>query len=94
MDVFEILAVAKSKKASDLHLSAGSSPLIRVNGELMQMLEFAPPTQEEVKSMFMQITTLDGIEKFQKDHELDYKYILPDGTSLRCNAAIVLSMSA
>ena len=65
----------------------GSSPLIRVNGELMQMLEFAPPTQEEVKSIFMQITTLEGIEKFQKDHELDFKYILPDGTSLRCNAA-------
>jgi twitching motility protein PilT len=35
----------------------------------------------------MQITTLEGIEKFQKDHELDFKYILPDGTSLRCNAA-------
>ena len=87
MDIFEILAVAKSKKASDLHLSAGTSPLIRVNGELMQMLEFAPSTQEEVKSVFMQITTLEGIEKFQKDHELDFKYILSDGTSLRCNAA-------
>ena len=87
MDIFEILAVAKSKKASDLHLSVGTSPLIRVNGELMQMLEFAPSTQEEVKSIFMQITTLEGIEKFQKDHELDFKYILSDGTSLRCNAA-------
>jgi twitching motility protein PilT len=59
MDIFEILATARAKKASDLHLSAGSSPLIRVNGELMQMLEFAPPTQEEVKSVFMQITTLE-----------------------------------
>jgi len=44
---------SQGEKASDLHLSAGSSPLIRVNGELMQMLEFAPPTQEEVKSVFM-----------------------------------------
>ena len=87
MDIFEILATAKTQKASDLHLSTGSSPLIRVNGELMQMLEFAPPTQEEVKSVFMQITTLEGIENFQKDHELDFKYILPDGTSLRCNVA-------
>jgi twitching motility protein PilT len=87
MDIFEILTTAKAQKASDLHLSAGSSPLIRVNGDLKQMLEFAPPTQEEVKSVFMQITTLEGIEKFQKDHELDFKYILPDGTNLRCNAA-------
>ena len=44
MDIFEVLATAKAKKASDLHLSAGSPPLVRVNGELMQMTEFALPT--------------------------------------------------
>jgi len=87
MDIFEVLATAKAKKASDLHLSAGSPPLVRVNGELMQMTEVALPTPEDLKSMFMEITTMEGIEKFQKDHELDFKYILPDGTSLRCSAA-------
>ena len=87
MDIFKILAAGKARKASDLHLSAGSPPLIRVNGELMQMTEFPIPTPEEVKSMFMQITTVEGMEKYQREHELDYKYILPDGTSLRCNAA-------
>ena len=86
MDIFEILATGKARKASDLHLSAGSPPLIRVNGELMQMTEFPIPTPEEVKSMFAQITTVEGMEKYQREHELDYKYILPDGTSLRCNA--------
>ena len=87
MDIFEVLATAKAKNASDLHLSAGSPPLVRVNGELMQMTEFALPTPEDLNSMFMEITTMEGIEKFRKDHELDFKYILPDGTSLRCSAA-------
>jgi twitching motility protein PilT len=87
VDIFEILATAKAKKASDLHLSAGSPPLLRVNGDLRQMTEFPIPSPEDVKAMFMQITTIEGREKFQKDHELDFKYILPDGTSLRCNAA-------
>ena len=87
MDIFEVLATAKAKKASDLHLSAGSPPLVRVNGELMQMTEFAFPTPEDLKSMFLEITTMEGIEKFQKDHELDFKYILPDDTSLHCSAA-------
>ena len=86
MDILEILALAKARKASDLHLSVGSPPLVRVNGELMQVLEFASSTQEEVKSMFMQITMLEGIEKFQKDHELDFKYIhrtAPDCAAVR-----------
>jgi twitching motility protein PilT len=87
VDIFEILATARAKKASDLHLSVGSPPLVRVNGELMQVLEFASSTQEEVKSMFMQITTTEGIERYQREHELDFKYILPDGTRLRCSAA-------
>ena len=49
MDIFEVLATAKAKNASDLHLSAGSPPLVRVNGELMQMTEFALPTPEDLK---------------------------------------------
>jgi len=31
MDIFEVLATAKAKNASDLHLSAGNPPLVRVN---------------------------------------------------------------
>jgi pilus retraction protein PilT len=87
MDIFSWLTVAKSKKASDLHLSSGNPPLIRVNGDLARLDNFDPLTGEEVKGAFMQIVSLDGLEKFQKDLELDFKYILPDGTSLRCNAA-------
>ena len=87
MDIFSWLTVAKSKKASDLHLSFGNPPLIRVNGDLARLDNFGPLTGEEVKGAFMQIVSLDGLEKFQKDLELDFKYILPDGTSLRCNAA-------
>ena len=87
MDIFNLLTIAQSKKASDLHLSAGNPPLIRVNGNLARIDNFGPLAGEEVKGAFMQIVSLDGLEKFQKDLELDFKYNLPDGTSLRCNAA-------
>ena len=87
MDIFNLIAIAKSKKASDLHLSVGSPPLIRLNGELMPMDSFNPTKLDEVEKAFMQITTIYGLEKFQKSHELDFKYLMPDGTSLRCNAA-------
>ena len=87
MDIFEVLATAKAKNAYDLHLSAGSPPLVRVNGELMQMTEFALPTPEDLKSMFMEITTMEGIEKFQRDMSWTSNIYSPDGTSLRCSAA-------
>jgi twitching motility protein PilT len=87
MDIFELLASAKSSDASDLHLSVGSPPLIRVKGDLKRIDSFANLTTEEILILFMQITTLNGLEKFQKSHELDFKYTLQDGTNLRCNAA-------
>jgi twitching motility protein PilT len=87
MDIFKLLTVAKQKGASDLHLSAGSPPLIRVNGDLMQIDHLVPLTIDELQADFSQITTPDGVEKFQKDHELDFKFTMPDGTNLRCNAA-------
>ena len=88
MDIFDLIETVKSKGASDLHIAVGSPPLMRVKGDLARMEEYAPLTAEDVKSMFMQITTVDGLEKFDNDHELDFKYILPDGSRLRCNAAL------
>ena len=88
MNIFGLMTVAKEKNASDLHLSAGSPPLIRVNGDLMNIDHFAPMTTEELQADFIQIATPDGLEKFQRDHELDFKFTLADGTNLRCNAAM------
>ena len=87
MDIFELLNIARSKNASDLHISAGNPPLIRINGNLTRIDNYIPLTVDEVESTFMQLTSFEGLEKFQKTLELDFKYVLPDGSSLRCNAA-------
>ncbi len=87
MDIFGLLEIAKSKHASDVHLTVGTSPLIRVNGELIKLDDINPLTEDQAMVAFMQITTHDGLEKFKNDHELDFKHILSDGTVIRCNAA-------
>ena len=87
MEILELIEMAKSKGASDLHISVGSPPLIRIKGDLTRLNNLAPLTADDVKTAFMQITTVDGLERFDRDHELDFKYILPDGSRLRCNAA-------
>ena len=87
MDIFKLIEFAKAKKASDLHLAAGNVPLIRIDGELTRVENINPLAQDEVEKVFTQIVSVKGLEKFQKSHELDFKHMLPDGTSLRCNAA-------
>ena len=87
MDIFELLAIAKEKNASDLHLSVDSSPLIRVDGKLTRVPDSDPLTKTDLEIAFMQVTTMDKLEKFQKDLELDFQHVLPDGTCLRCSAA-------
>jgi len=87
MDIFQLLKIAQARDASDLHISVGNPPLIRVNSNLTRIDSLEPLSSEEVNAFFMQIANMDGLEKFQERHELDFKYLLPDGTSLRCNAA-------
>ena len=87
MDIFDLLAIAKACNASDLHLSVDSLPLIRVDGNLIRLAKCDPLTISDLEVAFMQVTTLDKLEKFQKDKELDFQYILSDGTCLRCSAA-------
>ena len=62
MDIFELLAIAKSKNASDLHLSADSLPLIRVDGMLKHLDNYPPLTIADLEVAFMQVTTLEKLE--------------------------------
>ena len=87
MNIFELIAFAKEKDASDLHLSVDSLPLIRVDGKLIHINNADFLTISDLEIAFMQVTTMDKLEKFQKEKELDFQYILPDGTCLRCSAA-------
>lgn len=87
MNIFNCIEIAKSRNASDLHLSVGSPPLIRVNGTLVGIDNLIPLRGDEVRDAFMQIASYKVLEKLKNDLELDFKYILPDHTILRCNAA-------
>ena len=87
MDIFELLNLAKSKEASDLHLVVSSPPLMRVTGSLEAVNGESPLTPTDVSQAFLQITTPDEREDFHRHLELDFGYSLSDGSRLRCNAA-------
>ncbi len=87
MDILSLLHTAKSKAASDLHLVISSPPLLRIDGSLKPVDSTAPLTDDDISQAFLQITTAEQREDFNKNLELDFSYILPEVGHLRCNAA-------
>jgi twitching motility protein PilT len=87
MDIFDFVAQAKAKSASDLHLTAYSQPLVRVNGLLRPLNGFEPLTTKDIRDAVEQIASPSQMQSFDNTHELDFGYKMKDGTSLRCNVA-------
>jgi len=87
MDIFALLRLGKSRRASDLHMVASSPAVFRIDGSLMPADGVTPLSAEDINEAFLQLTTPEEREHFQRQLELDFGYSLPDVGRLRCNAA-------
>jgi twitching motility protein PilT len=85
--VLDLLRLAGSKGASDLHMSVGFPPMLRVNGSLEPLDERETLSPEEVNHALGELTTPEERDEFQSNLELDFGYTLPEVGRLRCNAA-------
>ena len=66
MDLNKLLSYSVDSGASDLHLSVGSIPMVRINGT-MQPLNMSPLKQEDVESILPQILDEDQLSYFEKN---------------------------
>jgi twitching motility protein PilT len=69
-----LLQRLREENASDLHLKAGSKPLVRVDGKLAYEDGSEELTPEVVRDLFTQITSPAQREAFANDLELDFSY--------------------
>lgn len=81
----EVLDVMMDAKASDLHLSAGSQPMIRVNGTLRPLPDFPTLDPGMIQRTMYGAITQTQRERFEEDLELDFSYSLPDRGRFRVN---------
>ncbi|MGK5026665.1 type IV pilus twitching motility protein PilT [Janthinobacterium sp. RB2R34] len=85
MDISELLAFSVNNKASDLHLSAGLPPMIRVNGDVRR-LNVAALEHKEVHAMIYDIMN-DGQRKvYEEALECDFSFEIPGLSRFRVNA--------
>ena len=70
--------------ASDLHLSTGSQPIIRLHGE-MQRIKYKALEHEELKKMLYEITPEPKIKAFEETGDVDFSYEVPNLARYRVN---------
>jgi twitching motility protein PilT len=84
MDVSELLIFAVENQASDVHLSAGEPPMVRIHGE-MRKLEAPQLDGETVHRMIYDILSDDQRKTFEEFLELDFSLALGDYGRFRVN---------
>ncbi|MFL6237655.1 MAG: type IV pilus twitching motility protein PilT, partial [Thermoanaerobaculia bacterium] len=73
------------RRASDLHIKVGSHPVIRVDGELVPLVELKRLMQEDTIAMAFSIMSSRQKEKFKNNYEIDIAYSVPGLGRFRCN---------
>jgi len=87
MDISELLAFVVKNKASDLHLSAGLPPMIRVHGDVRR-INLPPMEHKDVHGMIYDIMN-DGQRKFYEENlECDFSFAIPGLARFRVNAFV------
>jgi len=87
MDITELLAFVVKNKASDLHLSSGLPPMIRVHGDIRR-INLPAMEHKDVHSMIYDIMN-DGQRKVYEDtFECDFSFAVPGLARFRVNAYV------
>ena len=70
--------------ASDLHLVAGSQPILRVHGD-MERIKYKPLDNDELKAMLYEIAPENKIKDFEETGDVDFAYEIPNLARYRAN---------
>ena len=78
MDITQLLAFSVKNKASDLHLSAGLPPMIRVHGDVRR-INLPPLAHKDVHAMIYAIMNDSQRKVYDENLECDFSFAVPTG---------------
>jgi twitching motility protein PilT len=85
MDISELLAFSVKNKASDLHLSSGLPPMIRVHGDVRR-INLPPLEHSDVHGMIYDIMNDGQRKQYEEVLECDFSFAIPGLARFRVNA--------
>jgi twitching motility protein PilT len=85
-DFADLLLAVIDRRASDLHLTAGNHPTIRVRGRLVPMTDYPVLDPADTREVVYGILNNDQRQRLETDWQLDFAYSIPDTARFRVNA--------
>jgi twitching motility protein PilT len=81
----DLIQIIIAEKGSDIHLSVGSHPIIRVDGSLIPLMKKPILTNTDMLGFIKVLLTKDQETKFLEEHEIDFSFAAKDGVRFRGN---------
>ena len=85
MDIAELLAFSNKNNASDLHISSGLPPMIRVDGDVKR-INLPVLDAETVQKMIFDIMNDQQRKSYEENLEVDFSFAIPNVARFRVNA--------
>ena len=86
LDFADLLLEVIERNASDLHLTAGAHPTVRVRGRLQPLEDYPVMTTEQTRETVYSILTNDQRQRLETDWQIDFAYAIPGRARFRVNA--------
>ena len=84
-DFADVLLQVMERGASDLHLTAGAPPMIRLRGRL-HPLDYPKLTPQDTREIVYSILTNDQRKRLENEWQIDFSYSIPGKARFRVNA--------
>jgi twitching motility protein PilT len=86
IDFADMLTEVVNREASDLHLSSGAHPTIRVRGSLTALDEYPKLSPSDTREIIYSILTGDQRQRLETEWQIDFAYSIPGHARFRVNA--------
>ncbi len=94
MEITDLLIFTQKNKASDLHLSPNSPPILRINGEMIPYKGAVLLSADEIKQMLYAIMTEQQRTEYERELELDFAISFGNDLRFRVNVFNTLNGAA
>src|ERR1700689_1804061 len=86
IDFADLLMEVVNRRASDLHLSSGAHPTVRVRGRLTPLGDYPKLSPTDTREIVYSILTGDQRQRLETNWQLDFAYSIPGQARFRGNA--------
>ena len=85
-DFADILLETLARRASDLHITVGCQPMVRVRGRLVPLENYPKLSGADTREVVYSILSNDQRQRLETDWQLDFAYAIPGHARFRVNA--------